>query len=231
MPLGTLSPRSPLRLLQHAALLVATAVPVGVLVGQTLEETNEQIATLKNVFVGLEHYSSKDCVQAIKPFRLAAEQGDATAQFYLGVMYDNGEGVPQDYAEAVKWYRLAAEQGYASAQFNLGLMYGLGQGVPQDYAEAVKWYRLAAEQGNDFGQFNLGLMYRLGQGVPQDYARAHKWFNLAASRASAEKNKEYASGRDLVGKLMTPAQIAEAQRLAREWKPKTWEELKGQVTQ
>ena len=195
MPLGTLSPRSPLRLLQHAALLVATAVPVGVLVGQTLEETNEQIATLKNVFVGLEHYSSKDYVQAIKPFRLAAEQGDATAQFYLGVMYDNGEGVPQDYAEAVKWYRLAAEQGYASAQFN------------------------------------LGVMYNAGQGVPQDYARAHKWLNLAASRASAEKNKKYGAARDQVAEKMTAAQIAEAQRLAREWKPKTWEELKGQVTQ
>ena len=63
-------------------------------------------------------------------------------------MYDNGEGVPQDYAEAVKWYRLAAEQGDANAQYNLGLMYDNGQGVPQDYAEAVKWYRLAAEQGD-----------------------------------------------------------------------------------
>ena len=62
-------------------------------------------------------------------------------------MYDNGEGVPQDYKEAIKWYRLAAEQGNANAQYNLGLMYDNGEGVPQDYKEAVKWYRLAAEQG------------------------------------------------------------------------------------
>ena len=63
-------------------------------------------------------------------------------------MYDNGQGVPQDYAEAVKWYRLAAEQGDVAAQYNLGIMYDNGDGVPQDYKEAVKWYRLAAEQGD-----------------------------------------------------------------------------------
>ena len=88
--------------------------------------------------------------------RLAAEQGDADAQFNLGVMYADGEGVPQDYQEAVKWYRLAAEQGYADAQANLGARYDTGRGVSQDYQEAVKWYRLAAEQGYTFAQFNLG---------------------------------------------------------------------------
>ena len=74
-------------------------------------------------------------------------------------------------------------------------------------------------------------MYDNGEGVPQDYVRAHKWLNLAASRASAEKNKKYGSARDRVAKKMTSAQIAEAQRLAREWNRKTWDELKGQVTQ
>ncbi len=68
-------------------------------------------------------------------------------------MYDNGQGVPQDYAEAVKWYRMAAEQGDAKAQSNLGFMYDNGQGVPQDYAEAAKWFRLAAEQGDADAQF------------------------------------------------------------------------------
>ena len=77
-------------------------------------------------------------------------------------MYDNGEGVPQDYKEAVKWYRLAAEQGHAKAQYNLGLMYDNGEGVPQDYKEAVKWYRLAAEQGVASAQTNLGFMYYNG---------------------------------------------------------------------
>ena len=74
-------------------------------------------------------------------------------------MYDNGEGVPQDYAEAVKWYRLAAEQGNAKAQYNLAVMYDNGEGVPQDYAEAVKWYRLAAEQGDAKAQHSVGRKY------------------------------------------------------------------------
>ena len=138
--------------------------------------------------------------------------------------------MPQDYAEAVKWYRKAAEQGNAPAQVNLGVRYNEGQGVPQDYAESVKWYRLAAEQGIADAQFNLGLMYGKGEGVPQDYVEAHRWFNLAASRVTGEDSNRFRKPRDLVAKKMTSAQIAEAQRLAREWKPKTWEELKGQVT-
>ena len=70
--------------------------------------------------------------------RQAAEQGDATAQFNLGLMYANGEGVPEDDAEAVRWYRMAAEQGLAIAQFNLGVKYDFGEGVPKDGAEAVE---------------------------------------------------------------------------------------------
>ena len=81
-----------------------------------------------------------------------ASQGDADTQYNLGVMYDFGQGVPQDYAQAVKWYRLAADQEHVKAQYNLALKYDKGQGVPQDYAEAVKWFRLAADQGNNNGK-------------------------------------------------------------------------------
>ena len=87
-----------------------------------------------------------------------AEQGDAEAQFNLGVIYDEGQGVPQDYAEAAKWYRMAAEQGDADAQFILGVMYDEGQGVPKDDTEAVKWYRLAAEQDILPGDVLAGLV-------------------------------------------------------------------------
>jgi TPR repeat protein len=83
--------------------------------------------------------------------RTRAEQGDAAAQFNLGVMYAKGQGVAQDYAEAATWYRKAAEQGYAPAQCKLGTMYSQGHGVTQDYAEAMKWYRKAAEQGQCTG--------------------------------------------------------------------------------
>ena len=138
-------------------------------------------------------------------------------------MYDRGQGVPQNYAEAVKWYRKAADQGEALAQSTLGFMYAKGQGVPQNYAEAVRWFRKAADQGNARAQRNLGFMYANGQGVPRDYVQAHKWSNLAASRfpASDKENRDKAvKNRDIMAAKMTPAQIAEAQKLAREWKPK-----------
>ena len=127
-------------------------------------------------------------------------------------MYNNGRGVPQDDKTAVKWWTLAAEQGDASAQNNLGVMYNNGRGVPQDGKTAVKWYTLAAEQGYATAQFNLGNMYRLGTGVIQDKVYAHMWANLAGSNGS-KKGREL---RDFVAERMTPAQITEAQRLARE---------------
>ena len=108
---------------------------------------------------GLDAYKRQDYKTAYKLFLPLAEQGNASAQFNLSVMYDKGRGVPQDYKEAVRLYRLSAEQGVASAQFNLGSMYSNGLGVPQDYKEAVKWYRLAAEQGFAGAQSNLGVMY------------------------------------------------------------------------
>ena len=99
-------------------------------------------------------------------------------------------------------------------------MYDRGYGVATD--ETVRLFRLAAEQGHAVAQSNLGVTYAKGKGVPQDDVLAHKWFNLAAAQgdASAKKN------RDIVTDRMTREQIAEAQRLAREWKPKTWDELK-----
>ena len=114
--------------------------------------------------------STEDAGEAI---RLAAEQGDASAQDDLGLMYADGRGVPRDSTEAVRWYRLAAEQGLADGQKNLGDMYMDGRGVPQDETEAVRWYRLAADQGRAAAQYFLGGMYANGRGVPQDYVAAY----------------------------------------------------------
>jgi TPR repeat protein len=127
----------------------------------------------------------QDFTEAVKWWRLAADQGHAGAQYNLGLMYEKGQGVRQDYAEALKWYRLAADQGDAGAQSNLGLMYDQGKGVQQDYVEAVKWYMLAADQGDARAQFNLGAMYEKGEGVPQDYVEAVKWYRLGADQGYA----------------------------------------------
>ena len=113
-----------------------------------------------------------------------AEQGDAAAQYNLGVMYAKGQGVAKDFAEAMKWYRKSAEQGNARAQINLGYMYAAGRGVAQDYSEAMKWYTKAAEQGNARAQYNLGYMYENGHGVTQDYSEAMKWYTKAAEQGS-----------------------------------------------
>ena len=119
-------------------------------------------------------------------------------------------------AQDINTLKQQAQKGDASAQFNLGVMYAEGQGVPQDYVQAVKWYRLAADQGDASAYSGLGYMYEFGQGVPQDYVQAHKWYNLAAAQGHAYGAKN----RDLVAKQMTPQQIAQAQELARNWKPK-----------
>jgi TPR repeat protein len=126
-----------------------------------------------------------------------------------------------DHETALRELRPLAELGHADAQHILGLMYRNGKGVPRDYVEAARWFRKAAEQGLAQAQNGLGLIYASGQGVPQDYVLAHKWFNLAASRSPPGELRDKAvSNRDLVAYLMNPAQIAEAQRLTREWTPK-----------
>jgi hypothetical protein len=158
----------------------------------------------------------QDSARAVRWYRSAAEQGHAAAQNNLAFLYARGQGVPQDYAQAVAWYRKAAEQEDASAQNTLGDMYREGRGVPQDYATAAGWYRKAAELGYQFSQNALGGLYSSGQGVPQDYVEAYKWFDIGA-HAPSETRPSYEAKRDEVAKLMTPAQIAEAQKRVSEW--------------
>lgn len=167
----------------------------------------------------------QDYGEAAKWYRKAAEHGLAPAQTYLGERYHNGQGVPKDYAEARKWYSKAAEQGFAYAQHLLGGMHYSGHGVPQDYAEAADWHRKAAEQGLADAQYMLGTLYFLGQGVPQDNVQAYMWLTLAADwrdidGGGVSHHHEAAIYRDLLAGRMTSSQIAEAQRLAREWAAK-----------
>jgi len=139
--------------------------------------------------------------------------------------------LPWDPDAVVYAFDQGAERGHAKAQYAVGALYAGGcesMGVPQEYTEAVRWYRKAAEQGLASAQFDLGLMYASGHGVPQDYVLAHMWFNLSASsnrgdqslQAAAATNERRIQARDEVARKMTPDQIAEAQRRAREWKPK-----------
>ena len=138
------------------------------------------------------------------------------ADFDTGIKaYERG-----DYATALRIFRQFADQGSAYAQAIIGLMYEEGQGVKQDYAAAVRWYRKAANQGWPKAQNDLGVMYSRGWGVTQDYVQALMWFNLAAAGGWVGSWKDAKNNRNRLRENMTLVQIAEAYKLAREWKPK-----------
>ena len=134
--------------------------------------------------------------------------GGANADWNKGLAaYERG-----DYATALREWQPLAEQGIAKAQHNLGMMYAQGQGVPQDDKAAVQWFRRAAEQGDANGHFTLAGIYYFGEGVPQDYVHAHMWADIAASGG----DKNAVALLNLIEQEMTPSQITEAQKLARE---------------
>ena len=158
---------------------------------------------------------TQDAVEAVKWFRKAAEQNYLWAQYNMGVCYDKGNGVVKDEVEAMKWYRKAAEQNFAEAQLCLGNGYARGNGVAKDEIEAAKLFRKAAEQNLPDAQCNLGVSYAYGLGVPKDYAEGYKWILLAAA-----KNSEHAKKfMPVLENMISPEQIAEGQKLAREFKP------------
>ena len=202
-------------------------------------------ALAANFEKGVKAYERGKYKAALRQFRALAEEGHAGAQFYLGLMYGEGEGVPEDDIQAVSWYRKAAEQGDADAQFNLGVMfmYDNGESVPEDARQAVFWFRKAAGQGNAKAQFNLGFMYDNGEGIPEDDRQAVFWYRKAAEQgdakaqfnlgvmydnedniqayawfnlAAAQGDEDAEEARDDTRQHMTSSQIAVAQKLSRE---------------
>jgi len=163
-------------------------------------------------------YKKGDYATALRGLRLLADEGNADAQYRLARMYESGEGVPKNPAAARAWYRKAAEQGRADAQQLMGFIYDDGMGVPQDHEAAVSWFRRAADQGDSVSQYTLAQKYILGEGVARDVVQAHKWLSLAAT--DAKMAVVAAKSRDSLVREMAPAQVAEAQKLAREWKPR-----------
>ncbi len=166
-------------------------------------------------------YLAEDFEAAFREWSPLAAQGHDEAQNMLGFMYRWGQGVEQDFAKAREWYQRSANQGNARAQNNLGLVYRYGLGISKDYEKAFYWFLRAAEQGNAAGQNHLGLMYFRGEGVARDYVQSYKWAWLAANQGLDAALQAL----PMLEAVMTPAQIEEAKRLAREWKPKGSEEV------
>jgi len=154
--------------------------------------------------------------EGIETLQAKAEQGDSEAQFNLGMIYNLGSGVSRDGKKAARLWLIAAQQGHATAQAYLGTRYENGFGVPQNYAIAFKWYRLAAEQGNWIGQAGLAGMFAEGHGMPKNLIEAYAWYSAAdANKGEAESSE--AKHRDLLAQKLSPAQLAEGQKLAVEY--------------
>ncbi|MBA84221.1 SEL1-like repeat protein [Thalassobius sp. S69A] len=125
--------------------------------------------------------------QAAQVYLLAADQGHLEAQTSLGVLYQNGQGVPQDLERARALYEGPADAGLARAQNNLGLLYVRGDGVEQDYEHAAQLFQLAAEQGLHTAMTNLGVMYENGFGVERDETRAHELYRMGGRKETGEQ--------------------------------------------
>ncbi len=168
-------------------------------------------ASAQNYVNAFNAYLRGDYALAEREFRPLAERGNVLAQYKLGLMYNNGEGVKQDFGEAVRWFHRAASLGYAPAQRGLGIKFEKGQGVLRNYGEAVRWYRFGADQGDAASQYRLGRMYVLGRGLRRDFTEAFAWFNLAAD----QKIEDAAIARDSVALRLSPQQLVEAERKTR----------------
>lgn len=146
-----------------------------------------------------------------------------TGPAFAGRFEDASEASARgDHETAYRLFKPLTERGLPAAQYYVAVMYDLGLGIPQDYSMAFSWYRKAASQGYADAQKNLGVMYECGLSVPKDHVLAHMFYDLASSRfaASEQDQREVAaSHRDRIASTMSPEQIAEAQRLARVWKP------------
>lgn len=175
---------------------------------------------LADAFAAMDRHDDAAAVRLLRPL---AEKGNAEAQYALGDIYLYSEGFPHDDAEGAKWYLRAAEQGHPGAQNSLGGLHRIGRGVSEDQVEAAKWFRRSADQGYAIGQSELATCYLLGLGVERDNVQAYMLFQLASTRFSASQQQRVQlaiDNRDHAAASMTPDEIAKAQRLAREWKPK-----------
>ena len=141
---------------------------------------------------------------------IEAVQGGASAQYNLAIMYaDDVENA----VEAAHWYRKAAEQGHIEAQYRLGAMYAEGEGVPENYPEATRWLRMAAEQGHTEAQYGLGVVYERSADVSENNVQAYAWYVVAAGQGDAHARHS----KERIAESMSPAEIAAAQKFAREY--------------
>jgi uncharacterized protein len=174
------------------------------------------IARADEFDVALRAYTKSDHATALRLIGPLADRGDIRAQVLLGNMYRDGNGVQQSDVEAFKWYLMAANKNEPQAQY----LCGNGYFQKGDNAEALKWYWKSAEQGYGPAQFELGNFYEKGFAVPQNYILAYMRYTLAALEEPETYQARVKERLAVITPHLAPSQIAEAQKLAREWRAK-----------
>lgn len=135
---------------------------------------------------GLADFRNGRFSEAVGQWRSSAEQGDAAAALYLGVLYDTGFGVPQSAPQALAWYQRGGERGNVTAMFNAAVMHDAGRGTAANPAAAVTWYEQASRAGSGRADYDLGLIYEHGTGAPKDRQRAIQYFRQAVTHGVSE---------------------------------------------
>ena len=166
---------------------------------------------------GVNAWSKGSYILAHELLRPLSAQGNAVAQYIIGLMYFRGKVVVKDHMESIKFLNLSAKQGYARAQHKLGNIYTSDLLGKPDYRKAIKWFRLASGEGYAPSQYFLATLYENGDGIKQDYVRAHMWFSLASGKNIIARDE-----RDRIAGKMTLSQITNAQNMARDCEKKKY---------
>jgi TPR repeat protein len=171
--------------------------------------------------LGFLYYEGKGVAQnyeeALKWYRMAALTGYPDAAFNLGVAYSEGKGVKADKSQALHWYQLAGDAGYAPAQVILGNLYFRGDGIAADQKTGADWYLKAAEQDDVVAEFLIANLYMTGQGVQEDLVQAYKWLLIAEGANHPDAKKTAEEREKLIVGRVGPAQVAEAEKQAKDW--------------
>ncbi len=201
-------------------MVIILALIAGRFAGRLAGERDLRARHTQTVYDAEVAYSRGNYAYALRLFEPPAQDGNPAAEFFIGKMYDAGQGLPQSSAKAVEWTTRAANQNFAPAHYNLGTVYERGEGVPQNYGTAARWYRVASNQSLAAAQITLGALYMRGLGVRQDNVAAARWFLLAKMDSGPDDGNivELASkGLSFLELSMTDEEIATAQQSAQQW--------------
>tara|TARA_Y100001936_G_scaffold254048_1_gene324054 strand:+ start:4820 stop:5440 length:621 start_codon:yes stop_codon:yes gene_type:complete len=170
-----------------------------------------------NLLTGVNAWSEGNYVLAHNLLKPLSVEGNAIAQYIIGLMYFRGKVVKKDHKKSIEYMYLSAEQGYFRAEHKLGSIYFSSLLGKPDYKKAIKWFRRASRHGYAPSQYFLAMMYENGYGIKQDYMLAHMWFNLASKKNIIAKDE-----RDRIARKLSPSQVIDSQKMAEECKNKKY---------